>query len=62
MRSIEGDLSSAIHMTKDATKEALHATVDLTKEAVSLTRDAFSLGRDRMTSTMHKMLSLPPAK
>lgn len=62
LRSIEGDLSSAIHMTKDATKEALHATVDLTKEAVSLTRDAFSLGRDRMTSTMHKMLSLPPAK
>ncbi|XP_052018888.1 bridge-like lipid transfer protein family member 3A isoform X2 [Apodemus sylvaticus] len=62
LRSIEGDLSSAIHMTKDATKEALHATVDLTKEAVSLTRDAFSLGRDRMTSTMHKMLSLPPVK
>uniref|UniRef100_A0A8I6A3T8 Bridge-like lipid transfer protein family member 3A n=1 Tax=Rattus norvegicus TaxID=10116 RepID=A0A8I6A3T8_RAT len=62
LRSIEGELSSAIHMTKDATKEALHATVDLTKEAVSLTRDAFSLGRDRMTSTMHKMLSLPPAK
>lgn len=62
LRSIEGELSSAIHMTKDATKEALHATVDLTKEAVSLTRDAFSLGRDRMTSTMNKMLSLPPAK
>lgn len=62
LRSLEGELSSAIHMTKDATKEALHATVDLTKEAVSLTRDAFSLGRDRMTSTMHKMLSLPPAK
>ncbi|XP_031203086.1 UHRF1-binding protein 1 isoform X1 [Mastomys coucha] len=62
LRSIEGELSSAIHMTKDATKEALHATVDLTKEAVSLTRDAFSLGRDRMASTMNKMLSLPPAK
>lgn len=62
LRNIEGELSSALHMTKDATKEALHATVDLTKEAVSLTRDAFSLGRDRMTSTMHKMLSLPPAK
>lgn len=62
LRNIEGELSSAIHMTKDATKEALHATMDLTKEAVSLTRDAFSLGRDRMTSTMHKMLSLPPAK
>ncbi|EGW01515.1 UHRF1-binding protein 1 [Cricetulus griseus] len=62
LRNIEGELSSAIHMTKDATKEALHATVDLTKEAVSLTRDAFSLGRDRVTSTMHKMLSLPPTK
>ncbi|XP_033072751.1 UHRF1-binding protein 1 isoform X3 [Trachypithecus francoisi] len=60
--NIEGELSSAIHMTKDATKEALHATMDLTKEAVSLTKDALSLGRDRMTSTMHKMLSLPPAK
>uniref|UniRef100_A0A8C7B5E3 Bridge-like lipid transfer protein family member 3A n=1 Tax=Neovison vison TaxID=452646 RepID=A0A8C7B5E3_NEOVI len=61
LKNIEGELSSAIHMTKDATKEALHATMDLTKEAVSLTKDAFSLGRDRMTSTMHKMLSLPPA-
>ncbi|XP_047414526.1 bridge-like lipid transfer protein family member 3A isoform X1 [Sciurus carolinensis] len=62
LKNIEGELSSAIHMTKDATKEALHATMDLTKEAVSLTKDAFSLGRDRMTSTMHKMLSLPPTK
>uniref|UniRef100_A0A2K5R2G6 Bridge-like lipid transfer protein family member 3A n=1 Tax=Cebus imitator TaxID=2715852 RepID=A0A2K5R2G6_CEBIM len=62
LKDIEGELSSAIHMTKDATKEALHATMDLTKEAVSLTKDAFSLGRDRMTSTMHKMLSLPPTK
>ncbi|XP_036104014.1 UHRF1-binding protein 1 isoform X3 [Molossus molossus] len=62
LKNIEGELSSAIHMTKDATKEALHATMGLTKEAVSLTKDAFSLGRDRMSSTMHKMLSLPPAK
>ncbi|XP_028365058.1 UHRF1-binding protein 1 [Phyllostomus discolor] len=62
LKNIEGELSNAIHMTKDATKEALYATMDLTKEAVSLTKDAFSLGRDRMTSTMHKMLSLPPAK
>ncbi|KAM6185085.1 bridge-like lipid transfer protein family member 3A [Rhynchocyon petersi] len=62
VKNIEGELSSAIHMTKDATKEALHATMDLTKEAMSLTKDAFSLGKDRMTSTMHKMLSLPPAK
>lgn len=62
LKNKEGELSSAIHMTKDATKEALHATMDFTKEAMSLTKDAFSLGRDRMTSTMHKMLSLPPAK
>ncbi|XP_058162580.1 bridge-like lipid transfer protein family member 3A isoform X2 [Dasypus novemcinctus] len=62
LRSIEGELSSAMHITKDATKEALHATMDLTKEAVSLTKGAFSLGRDRMTSTVHKMLALPPAK
>lgn len=62
LKNIEGELSSAIHLTKDATKEALHATMDLTKEAVSLTKDAFSLGKDRMTSTMHKMLSLPPTK
>ncbi|CAK6447081.1 unnamed protein product [Pipistrellus nathusii] len=62
LKNIEGELSSAIHTTKDATKEALHATMDLTKEAVSLTKDAFSLSRDRMSSTVHKMLSLPPAK
>lgn len=62
LKNIEGELSGAIHSTKDATKEALHATMDLTKEAVSLTKDAFSLSRDRMSSTMHKILSLPPAK
>ncbi|XP_068929594.1 bridge-like lipid transfer protein family member 3A isoform X2 [Petaurus breviceps papuanus] len=62
VKNIEEELTSAIHLTKDATKEALHATMDLTKEAMSLTKDAFSLGRDRMTSTMHKMLFLPPAK
>ncbi|XP_075411617.1 bridge-like lipid transfer protein family member 3A [Tenrec ecaudatus] len=62
LKNIEGELSNAIHMTQDATKEALHATMDLTKEAVALTKDAFSLGKDRMASTMHKMLSLPPAK
>ncbi|XP_007483774.1 bridge-like lipid transfer protein family member 3A isoform X2 [Monodelphis domestica] len=62
VKNIEEELTSAIHLTKDATKEALHATMDLTKEAMSLTKDAFSLGRDRMTSTMHKMLFHPPAK
>nr|XP_026652650.1 UHRF1-binding protein 1 [Zonotrichia albicollis] len=69
LRSIEVELSSALHITKDATKEALHATMDLTKEAVSLTKDAvsltkdaLSLSRDKMTSTMQRMLSLPPAR
>ncbi|XP_060045630.1 bridge-like lipid transfer protein family member 3A isoform X1 [Erinaceus europaeus] len=62
LKNIEGELSSAIHLTKDATKEALHATMDLTKEAVSLTKDAFSLSKDRMTSTVHKMFSLPQVK
>ncbi|XP_019369308.1 PREDICTED: UHRF1-binding protein 1, partial [Gavialis gangeticus] len=62
LKSLEVEFSSALHMTKDATKEALHATMDLTKEAMSMTKDAFSLSRERMASTMQKMLSLPPAK
>ncbi|KFO89630.1 UHRF1-binding protein 1, partial [Buceros rhinoceros silvestris] len=62
LKSIEVELSSALHITKDATKEALHVTMDLTKEAMSMTKDALSLSRERMTSTMQKMLSLPPAK
>lgn len=62
LKSIEVELSSALHITKDATKEALHVTMDLTKEAMSMTKDALSLSREKMTSTMQKMLSLPPAK
>lgn len=62
LRNIEVELSSALHITKDATKEALHATMDLTKEAMSFTKDALSLSRDKMTSTMQRMLSLPPAR
>ncbi|KFQ34952.1 UHRF1-binding protein 1, partial [Merops nubicus] len=62
LKNIEVELSSALHITKDATKEALHVTMDLTKEAMSLTKDALSLSREKMTSTMQKMLSLPPAK
>ncbi|KAL2295422.1 hypothetical protein Nmel_017834 [Mimus melanotis] len=62
LRNIEVELSSALHITKDATKEALHATMDLTKEAMSLTKDALSLSRDKMTSTMQRMLSLPPTR
>ncbi|XP_075766569.1 bridge-like lipid transfer protein family member 3A isoform X2 [Pelodiscus sinensis] len=62
LKNLEVELSSALHMTKDATKEALHVTMDLTKEAMSITKDAFSLSREKMASTMQKMLSLPPAK
>ncbi|KAK6472101.1 UHRF1-binding protein 1-like isoform X1 [Huso huso] len=61
--SLEGELSSALAATKDVTKEAMTVTMDLTKEAVSITKDAFSiLSREKMTSTMHKMLFLPPAR
>ncbi|XP_061869358.1 bridge-like lipid transfer protein family member 3A isoform X2 [Colius striatus] len=62
LKNIEVELSSALHITKDATKEALHMTMDLTKEAMSITKDALSLSREKMTSTMQKMLSLPPDK
>ncbi|XP_040472892.1 UHRF1-binding protein 1 [Falco naumanni] len=62
LKNIEVELSSALHITKDATKEALHVTMDLTKEAMSITKDALSLSREKVTSTMQKMLSLPPAK
>nr|XP_013805901.1 PREDICTED: UHRF1-binding protein 1 [Apteryx mantelli mantelli] len=62
LKNLEVELSSALHITKDATKEALHVTVDLTKEAMSITKDALSLSREKMTSTMQKMLSLPPTK
>ncbi|KAM6236917.1 bridge-like lipid transfer protein family member 3A isoform 2-T2 [Porphyrio hochstetteri] len=62
LKNIEVELSSALHITKDATKEALHVTMDLTKEAMSITKDALNLSREKMTSTMQRMLSLPPAK
>ncbi|XP_034551440.1 UHRF1-binding protein 1 isoform X2 [Notolabrus celidotus] len=41
--SLEGELSSAINVTKDVTKDALSASLDLTKGAFSITKDAFSL-------------------
>ncbi|XP_060931039.1 bridge-like lipid transfer protein family member 3A [Limanda limanda] len=41
--SLEGELSSAINVTKDATKDAISASLDLTKGAFSITKDAFSL-------------------
>ncbi|MEQ2211853.1 hypothetical protein XENOCAPTIV_018507 [Xenoophorus captivus] len=41
--SLEGELSSAISVTKDATKDAISASLDLTKGAFSITKDAFSM-------------------
>uniref|UniRef100_A0A8C2WJY1 Bridge-like lipid transfer protein family member 3A n=1 Tax=Cyclopterus lumpus TaxID=8103 RepID=A0A8C2WJY1_CYCLU len=49
--SLEGELSSAINVTKDATKDAISASLDLTKGAFSITKDAFSmLSRVRVLS------------
>uniref|UniRef100_H3B1B9 Bridge-like lipid transfer protein family member 3A n=1 Tax=Latimeria chalumnae TaxID=7897 RepID=H3B1B9_LATCH len=62
LKNIEVELTSALNTTKDVTKEALHVTMDLTKEAVSLTKDAFSLSKEKMASTMQRMLSLQPGK
>ncbi|CAG6021709.1 unnamed protein product [Menidia menidia] len=41
--SLEGELSSAINVTKDVTKDAISASLDLTKGAFSMTKDAFSM-------------------
>ncbi|KAF7666995.1 hypothetical protein LDENG_00084380 [Lucifuga dentata] len=41
--SLEGELSSAITVTKDVTKDAISASLDLTKGAFSITKDAFSI-------------------
>ncbi|XP_035512212.1 UHRF1-binding protein 1 [Morone saxatilis] len=41
--SLEGELSSAINVTKDVTKDAFSASLDLTKGAFSITKDAFSM-------------------
>lgn len=41
--SLEGELSSAINVTKDVTKDAISASLDLTKGALSITKDAFSM-------------------
>lgn len=41
--SLEGELSSALNVTKDVTKDALNASLDLTKGAFSITKDAFSM-------------------
>ncbi|XP_062997535.1 bridge-like lipid transfer protein family member 3A [Elgaria multicarinata webbii] len=62
LKNMEMELSSALHITKGATKEALHVTMDLTKEAMSMTKDAFSFSREKMASTMQKMLLHPQTK
>nr|XP_060629091.1 bridge-like lipid transfer protein family member 3A isoform X2 [Anolis sagrei ordinatus] len=62
LKNMEMELSSALHITKDATKEALHVTMDLTKEAMSITKDAFSLSKEKMASTVQKMLFHPQTK
>uniref|UniRef100_A0A3Q3WE26 Uncharacterized protein n=1 Tax=Mola mola TaxID=94237 RepID=A0A3Q3WE26_MOLML len=41
--SFEGELSSAINVTKDVTKDAFSASLDLTKGAFAITKDAFSM-------------------
>lgn len=56
--SLEGELSSAINVTKDVTKDAISASLDLTKGAFSITKDAFSmLSRG---SGMSKLFSSQP--
>ncbi|XP_054464335.1 bridge-like lipid transfer protein family member 3A [Anoplopoma fimbria] len=57
--SLEGELSSAINVTKDATKDAFSASLDLTKGAFSITKDAFSMlsrgsGMSKLFSTQAK--------
>ncbi|XP_066528672.1 bridge-like lipid transfer protein family member 3A isoform X2 [Hoplias malabaricus] len=55
--SLEGELSSALNATRDATKDALSASLDLTKGALSITKDAFSiLSRG---SAVSKLFSAP---
>ncbi|XP_043932495.1 UHRF1-binding protein 1 [Protopterus annectens] len=55
LKHLEVELTGALNLTKDVTKEAL-------KEAVSITKDAFSISREKMTATMQRMMSLPPAR
>uniref|UniRef100_A0A3B3R8W9 Bridge-like lipid transfer protein family member 3A n=1 Tax=Paramormyrops kingsleyae TaxID=1676925 RepID=A0A3B3R8W9_9TELE len=55
--SLEGELSSALTATKDATRDALSASLDLTKGAFSITKDAFSLLS--RGSAVSKMLFTP---
>ncbi|KAK2825568.1 hypothetical protein Q7C36_019495 [Tachysurus vachellii] len=72
MVSLEGELSNALSVTKDVTKDALSASLDLTKGALSITKDAFSIlsrgsAMSKIFSTQSKepddsALRLPPLK
>ncbi|XP_078500397.1 bridge-like lipid transfer protein family member 3A isoform X2 [Lissotriton helveticus] len=59
MKNLEAELTSALNITKDATKEAISVTMDLTKEAVSLTKDVLSFSKGRMSS-LQKLHSRDP--
>ncbi|XP_061699850.1 bridge-like lipid transfer protein family member 3A [Syngnathoides biaculeatus] len=41
--SLDGEITSAVNVTKDVTKDAISASLDLTKGAFSITRDAFNI-------------------
>ncbi|KAK3519389.1 hypothetical protein QTP70_026949 [Hemibagrus guttatus] len=66
------ELSNALSVTKDVTKDALSASLDLTKGALSITKDAFSMlsrgsAMSKIFSTQSKepddsALRLPPLK
>ncbi|MCI4387166.1 hypothetical protein PGIGA_G00071050 [Pangasianodon gigas] len=72
MVSLEGELSNALSVTKDVTKDALSASLDLTKGALSITKDALSIlsrgsAMSKLFSTQSKepddaALRLPPLK
>ncbi|KAG7323759.1 hypothetical protein KOW79_013461 [Hemibagrus wyckioides] len=72
MVSLEGELSNALSVTKDVTKDALSASLDLTKGALSITKDAFNIlsrgsAMSKIFSTQSKepddsALRLPPLK
>ncbi|KAI5095570.1 UHRF1-binding protein 1 [Silurus meridionalis] len=72
MVSLEGELSNALSVTKDVTKDALSASLDLTKGALNITKDAFSMlsrgsAMSKIFSTQSRepddsALRLPPLK
>ncbi|XP_042198108.1 UHRF1-binding protein 1, partial [Callorhinchus milii] len=62
LTNTEAEAASPLSSTKDAAKEALNVTVDLTKGAVSLTKDAFCFGKERVASTVQRMLSVSASR